>query len=138
MWGRRKGVDLVDTPEMDAFLVKLDHLSETQLLAMRAAWLSGDRRAHEDAWKAVRIFGKRHGLTKEIGRVRDRALTWSTRGGDSSPYVFGDTSARAGVRRGAGEAIADVAVAMALGNHLDERTHETLMAPWLRVTGGER
>ncbi|MGD0247682.1 MAG: hypothetical protein ABSB75_01375 [Candidatus Limnocylindrales bacterium] len=138
MWGRKRGVNLVDTPEMDAFFARLDRLNEAQLLAMRAAWLSGDRRTHEDAWKAVRIVGKRDGLTKEIGRVRDRALAWSTRGDDACPYAFRDARPWAQAKMGAAEAITDVALAMALGDRLDEQTHRTLMATWLRVTEGER
>ena len=138
MWGRKRGVDLVDTPEMDAFFERLDHLNEAQLLAMRVTWLSGDRRTHEDAWKAIRSVGKRDGLTKEIGRVRDRAMAWVSRDTDLAGYQFFGTSAWTQAKMGAGDAIVDVALATALGDRLDAHAHEILMAPWLRATEGER
>jgi hypothetical protein len=138
MWRRKHGEALADTPEMDAFFVRLDHMNDAQLLAMGAAWLSSDRRAHENAWKKVRSVGKRHGLIREIGRLRERAMAWSTRGDDMSSYGYADTRPWAAARMSAGEAVADIAVAMALGDRLDEKTHKLLMAPWLRVTEGER
>jgi hypothetical protein len=136
MWGRKRGVDLVDTPEMYAFFARLDRLNEAQLMAMRAAWLSGDRRTHEDVWKAIRIVGKRDGLTKEIGRVRDKAMAWATRGTNSVLYTVIDFPRQ--MRIEAGGALVEAALAVALGDRLDAQTHEILIAPWLRVTEGER
>jgi hypothetical protein len=137
MWGRKRGVDLVDTPEMDALFARLDRLNEAQLLAMRVAWLSGDRRTHEEAWKAIRIVGKRDGLTKEIDRVRDKAMVWVSRDTALAGYQFFGTSAWVQAKMGAGDAIVDVALATALGSRLDAPCRDVLIRPWLRVTKGE-
>jgi len=61
MWGRRSGVNLLDTDEMAAFFERLDHLNQEQLLALRAAWRSTSREAHEEAWAAVRAVGAARG-----------------------------------------------------------------------------
>jgi hypothetical protein len=133
MWGRRRSVDLVDTPEMDAFFARLERLNDAQLMGLRAAWHSTDRRAHEAAWEAVRRVGIGEGLAQEIERVRDRALDWSARG-DPRVVYEGREIAREQARVDAGEALVDVALATALGDRLDEKSRETLMAPWLRIT----
>jgi hypothetical protein len=135
MWGRRRGVNLVDTPEMDAFFERLDHLSREQLLALDAAWHSTTRREHEQAWAAVRAAGDRAGLGAEIGRIRNKAMAWSTRGSNSVPYYrVNDDEAWLQVKMGAGEAIVDAALAVALGSRLDPATRDTLLGPWLRAT----
>jgi hypothetical protein len=135
MWGRRRGIDLIDTPEMDAFFERLDHLNREQLLALQAAWHATPRSEHEEAWAAVHAVGDRTALSKEIGRVRDKALAWSTRGSNSVPYYrVNDDEAWLQVKMGAGEAIVDAALAVALGDRLDAATRDVLLGPWLRAT----
>ena len=135
MFGRRRGVNLVDTPEIDAFFDRLDRMNGEQLLAMQAAWQSTPRREHEQAWAAIRAVGDRVGLSKEIGRVRNKALAWSTRGSNSVPYYrVNDDESWLQVKMEAGEAIVDAALAVALGDRLDAETKDTLLAPWLRAT----
>jgi hypothetical protein len=133
MWGRRRGVNLLDTPEMALFFERLDRLNKVQLLAMRAAWQSMNHREHEEAWAAVREVGVRDGLTKEIDRVRDKAMTWVLRGTNSLPY-WGDNDNRQFVKGEAREAVVDAALAVALGSRLDAHTHEILVEPWLRAS----
>ena len=135
MFGRRRGVNLVDTPEMDAFFERLEHLNREQLMALDAAWHSTARREHEEAWAAVRGAAARTGVDKEIGRVRNKAMAWSTRGSNSVPYYrVNDDEAWLQVKMGAGEAIVDAALAVALGDRLDAATSDTLLGPWLRAT----
>ena len=135
MWGRRKGPNLVDTDELDAFFDRLDRMNLPQFLSLRAAWQSIDHRAHEDAWTSVRALGASQGLTGEIGRVRDKALGWATRGSNSVPYYrINDDTTWQQVKMEAGEAIVDAALAVALGSRLDAEAHDTLIAPWLRAT----
>jgi hypothetical protein len=103
---------------------------------MRAAWQAVGRQAHEDSWTAVRVAGAREGLTREIDRVRDKAIAWATRGSDSVPYNRpNDTESWLQVKTEASEAIVDAALALALGDRLDAATHEVLIGPWLRATG---
>jgi hypothetical protein len=134
MWGRRRGANLVDTEAMEDFFEQLDHLNKEQLLSMRAAWRSANRQMHEDAWTAVRVIGARDGLSKEIDRVRKKAMTWSTRGSDAFPYTLNVDLVWQQVKMEAEEAIVDAALAMALGGRLDQQSHDILMEPWLRAT----
>jgi hypothetical protein len=133
MFGRRKGPDLVDTDELDAFFDQLDRLTQIQLLAMQAAWKSIAREEHESAWVAVRAAGASGGLAKEIDRVRDKAMAWALRGENSIPY-WGDNDNHVRVKREAEEAVVDAALAVALGSRLDADAHDTLIGPWLRAT----
>ena len=133
MWRRRSGVDLLDTQEMDDFFEKLDHLNETQLLGMRATWQSTDGAAHQEAWAAVRAVGVAQGLTREIDRVRDKALGWASRGSNVVPYTFTDQTTWLQIKMEAGEAIVDAALAVALGDRLDEASRSVLIEPWRRA-----
>ncbi len=133
MWGRRREVNLVDTPEMEVFFERLDHLNELQLLAMRAAWHAIRREEHEAAWTAVREIGSRDGLAGEIDRVRDKAMAWAQRGNNSIPY-WGDNDDQLRVKGEAREAIVDAALAVALRSRLDGSSREVLLGPWLRAT----
>ena len=109
MWGRGGVVNLLDTAEMAAFFEQLDHLTEDQLLSMRAAWRSTSRESHEEAWTAVRSIGVREGLTREIDRVRNRALRWVSRGSNSIPYRISSDVTWLQIKIEAGEAnVADV------------------------------
>lgn len=137
MFGRRRGTNLVDTPEMDDFFDRLDHFNREQLMALEAAWHSATRPEHEQAWEAVRAVGDRTGLSNEIVRVRNKAMAWSTRGSNSVPYYrVNDDESWLQVKMGAGEAIVDAALAISLGDRLDGATRDTLLGPWLRATEG--
>ena len=134
MRGRRGRVNLVDTEEMAAFFEQLDHLNLEQLRVMRAAWRSTSREAHEDAWTTVRSIGAREGLTREIDRVRNRALAWASRGSNTIPYRISDDVTWMETKIEAGEAIVDAALAVALGSRLDADCRNVLIGPWLRAT----
>jgi hypothetical protein len=82
----------------------------------------------------VRVIGARDGLSKEIDRVRKKAMTWSTRGSDAFPYTLNVDLVWQQVKMEAEEAIVDAALAMALGGRLDQQSHDILMEPWLRAT----
>ena len=133
MFGRRKGPNLVDTDELDAFFDQLDRLTQVELLAMHASWQAIAREEHESAWAAVRAVGAGEGLAKEIDRVRNKAMAWALRGENSIPY-WGDNDNHVRVKREAEEAIVDAALAVALGSRLDADAHDTLIGPWLRAT----
>jgi hypothetical protein len=133
MWRRRTGADLLDTEEMAAFFARLDHLNQEQLLLISAAWKALSRAEHQEAWAAVRAVGIAQGLTREIDRVRDKALSWSRRG--SNRPLYGNRGDRdwLEVKMDAGEAIVDAALAVALGSRLDEGARNVLIGPWLRA-----
>jgi hypothetical protein len=135
MWGRRRGADLLDTAEMDAFFARLNRMNEVHLLGLRAAWQAIDRREHEDAWTAVRVVGASQGLAREIDRVRKKAIGWTTRGSSTVPYnrMF-DNEGWQQVKMEAGEAIVDAALAVALAGRLDAHSREILIGPWEQVT----
>jgi hypothetical protein len=132
MWGRRRGVNLVDTPELDIFFERLDRMNVEQLLAMRAACHSIPVAEHEKTWAAVRAVGARYAVDEEINRVRQKAMAWSTLGNNGVPYFQTSDIGRLNSRIEAGEAVVDAALAIALGHRLDERTRDALLGPWIR------
>jgi len=132
MWGRKRGVDLLDTPDMDAFFERLDRLNQAEVQAMVAARHSTTPAEHEEAWAAVRAVGVRDGLAKEIDRVRNNALDRVGRGTNSVPYTVIDFARETRIE--AGGAIVDAAIAQALGGRLDRATHDFLAGPWFRAT----
>jgi hypothetical protein len=138
MWGRSKDVDLVDTQELDRFFDRLDRVNMEQLMSMRAAWLSIERQVHEAAWANIREVSQRDDLAGEVDRVKKKAATWSQRGSDSVPYLMEVNSNWLAAKMDAQEAIVDAALAVALGNRLDEAARATLVAPWLRAIDADR
>ena len=132
MWGRQRGVNLVDTPELDGFFERLDRMNVEQLLAMRAAWHSIPMAEHEKAWATVRSVGARYAIDKEINRVRNKAMAWSTLGNNGLPYFQSSDVGRLQSRIEAGEAVVDAALAIALGDRLDDQTRDALLGPWTR------
>jgi hypothetical protein len=127
----RGRANLLDTDELNAFLESLDHVDRVELLRMGAVWQAVDKPAHEKAWAAVRAIGARDGLSKEIDEIRERAMAWARRGDDGVPYAFGDNDMWAQMKMEAEGAIVDIALGIALGDRLDERTRETLLAAWV-------
>jgi hypothetical protein len=124
----------LDSDELNAYFDALDHLDGVELLRMSAAWRSVTKSTHEEAWAAVRAVGARYGLSKEIDWVRKRAMAWASRGNNSIPYAINDTETWATVKLQAEEAIVDAALAVALGDRLDEQARATLLATWDRAT----
>lgn len=118
----------LDSDELDAFFEALGHADETELLRMRAAWQAVGTSAHEEAWEAVRTVAARDGLTREVGRVRDRAMAWASKGSDLAAYQIANSSMWAQIKLEAEEAIVDIALGIALGDRLDDRTRDTLLA----------
>jgi hypothetical protein len=137
MWRRGRKVELKDSPRLDAFFGALDRLGEVQLLSMRASWMSVGKPAHETAWSAVRAVGARFGLADEIEGVRKRAMAWSSRGHNSIPYRLNNDENWAQVKLEAEEAVVDAALAIALGDRLDEQSRAILLEPWERARTGE-
>jgi hypothetical protein len=127
----RRKPSVLDTDELNAFFDVLDHMGDVELLRMRAAWQAVPKRIHEEVWAAVRAVGARDGLSRDIDRVRKRAMAWVARGSDVVPYALSDSATWAQVKLEAEEAIVDVALGIALGDRLDERMRETLLAAWV-------
>jgi hypothetical protein len=132
MWGRKRGVNLLDTPQMDTFFERLEGMNQAEVQALTVVWHSVSKQQLEDAWLEIRAIGAREALSKEIDRVRDRALDEATRGTNNVPGAVMDLPRQTRIE--AGPAIVDAAVAIALGTRLDPVTRELLMAPWLRAT----
>jgi hypothetical protein len=130
MFNRGRNAGAIDAQTLDAFFEALDHYTEVDLMRMSAAWRAVGAQDHEDSWTVVRTTGARDGFAKEIDAVRRKALDWATRGSDVYPYTLEDSVAWAQVKRDASEAIVDVALAMAFGGRLDDKTRETLLAAW--------
>ena len=119
------------------FLASLSFLNEAQILELVASWEARDVRAHEDAWTQAIACAVANRLTAEMDEARPAAMTWAIRG-KNAPWHDGgrmeDTCRD--IRRGAGPALEDAAVAIVLGNRLDEATRALLMEPWLQAVEG--
>jgi hypothetical protein len=126
------GPHLTDAPAFQDFFEALDHLNDGQLMAMAAAFQGTPRDEHERAWSAVRSVGERDGLAKEIERVRAKALGWASKGSNIVLMVGSgiDDIGWAQMKHEAAEPIVDAALAVALGDRLDEAARGTLLAGW--------
>ncbi len=130
MFHRDRKASPINLDKLEEFFEALDHMGEVELLRMRAVWLSVDRQSHEDAWTAIRVIGARDGFAKEIDRVRKRAVAWATRGNNAIPYRQDNNETWAEIKLEAAEAIVDIALAVAFGDRLDEKTRTVLLTPW--------
>ncbi len=133
---RRTGEGDVDArlDSVEEFLESLDELLDVQLLEIHATWRRTDPRARERAWTAAAAAAARSGLTERLGQVREAATQWATRS-PTGPWLYSfNDMGRADMRRQAAPALADAAVALLLGDHLDEKSGDVLIAPWLRST----
>ena len=131
------GTDPADTDAetLEDFLDSLGFLNESELLGLAASWEARDTRAHEDAWTQAVACAAVSGLTIQMEEARDAALSWATRG-TNVPWPYGRMEDMwLDIRRRAGPALADAAVAMVLGGHLDEAARAVLLAPWLGAAG---
>ena len=122
---------------LDAFVGRLDHLDQTQLLALRAAWHAIPAETHEAAWAAVRGVAKAQRWQADVDEVRDRAMHWATRGDNRPPlyHLAMDDETLNQVRASAAAAIVDAALALALGQWLPRDAHTTLASPWEYAVG---
>ncbi len=122
--------------ELDRFLASLDGLGETDLLNLAAGWNGVDRSARDDAWTAALAAAAKAGLTEAVQKARRSALDWATRGTNFPwPDAGYMENMKAQIRRGAAPALADAAVALALGDRLDPQSADTLLGPWRAVRG---
>jgi len=124
----------LDMARLDAFFDRLDRLNDVQLLSMAAAWHAIDRATHAQAWARVREAGVRDGVSGEIGKVRDMAMSWAARGSNVPPYQVQDEPTWQRKKLEAQEAVVDAALAIALGTRLDHRTSDILLGPWKRAS----
>jgi hypothetical protein len=125
-----------DLPDLDGFLASLDALRETDLLTLAAGWSGADRRAHEDAWTRVVAAAAANGMTDRVRAARQAALDWAIKGTNFPwPDAGYMEDMKLHIRRGAAPALADAAVAIALGDRLDSESADTLLAPWRSLAG---
>ena len=121
---------------VEEFLESLDELLDVQLIEIHATWRGTDPQARERAWTAAAVAAAGSGLTERLGKVREAAIQWATRS-PTGPWLYSfNDMGRADMRRQAAPALADAAVALLLGDLLDEKSGEVLIAPWLRSARG--
>jgi hypothetical protein len=133
MFRRRPRAGPTHQDQLSVYFEALGHLRDADLLRLRAVWKEAGREAHEKAWAEVRAVGERDGLSREIGKVRDRAVAWAQRGTNRPAPFLADDRYWTELKIEASEAIVDAALAIALGDRLDGQTSHILMGPWLSV-----
>jgi len=128
--------DSAEVEALEDFLDSLDLLNEAQLLRIHASWRARDNATYDDAWTAVMAAAAKAGLTGEMEQARDAVLSWATRG-TNKPWPSGGFAEDSWLqmRRQAGPALADAAVAIVLGDRLDREPALVLLAPWLSARG---
>ena len=127
----------LDEAALDRFFAALDHLNETALMVMTAAFHAIPQTEHEAAWAEVRRATEKDGLGKEVQALRDQAMGWSYQGSNvpAMPYSMRSEVEWVTLRRNAAAAVVDAALAVALGERLDEGTRGILLGPWLSAAG---
>jgi hypothetical protein len=122
--------------ELDRFLASLDALDETDLLTLAAGWNGAEKSAHEDAWTRVVAVAAATGMTERVRAARQAALDWAIKGTNFPwPDAGYMEDMKLHIRRGAAPALADAAVAIALGDKLDRESADTLLGPWRSLPG---
>jgi len=132
-----------DTPEaaVDRVFVALGRMNELDLVAMNAAWASGDTELRERAWSKVQAKLRRDPRSRILGEARDRLSTWVSqsyitwRAGANTTQVFvrGGMD-QADLRRGAELPVLDAVAAMLVDEVLDDDEREMLLEPLRLVT----
>ncbi len=122
-------------PELDALIAGLPSLDAGQLFAL-AGEHSADDPAREAAWEAVRQVVKAGHLERDLDGVRADVGTWATHLGSLTGQLIGtgmSDEPLSEARLAAAGAVLDAAVAMLLGDRLEERDRAALMGPWESV-----
>ncbi len=127
----------LDRVAVDRFFAQLARLDQTQLMLLPAMAHSIDPAEHESALREARRAADENGLIAEMQAVRDEAMHWAARGTNVPPLqpIPLDFEMNVTMRMQAAPALADAAVALALGPLLDEGSREILLGPWLAATG---
>jgi hypothetical protein len=132
---RRAGANLLDTKEMTDFFDKLDHLNQEQLLSLAASWEAREKLPHRDALTQAVAAAGELGLTAQMEEARDEAMRWALRG-PSDLWAVTLQDERLQIWRQAAPALADAAVAIALGNRLNDGARALLLEPWVSAVEG--
>ena len=136
--GQSEQDDSIDPGTIEDFFDGLETLNEAQLLRIASAWDARDQQAHEDAWTQAVARAAVGGLTVEMEDARTAAAAWATRGSNAPwPYGLAMEDTWLQMRRQVGPALADAAVAIFLGDALDEAARRTLLGPWLSAVDDE-
>ena len=127
----RRGDEPAET--IDDFLAVLPELRRDQLMVLAAAHRRADP-AREAAWEAARAAIAADGRDAELERLRSLITGWATRPA-STPTQWAEIPMAGGlleqdVRRAAGPALLDAAVALFLGESLGVLDRDALLRPW--------
>jgi hypothetical protein len=125
---------------IEDFFRSLDSLNEGQILGLAAAWEDREKSPYQDAVAQALVCAEESGLTAQLEKARAAVVQWATciasdrwAPGTALP----DARLSLQVRRQAMVALADAAVAIVLGDRLDDASREILLNPWLGAVEGE-
>ena len=121
---------------IDEFLETLPGLRRDQLMVLVAAHSRSDP-ARETAWEAARAAISAEGLEADVDELRSMIIRWASRPANASTQwaeiPMADGLPEQDIRRAAGPALLDAAIAIYLGDALGIADHVALLLPWRRL-----
>ena len=126
---RRTSATPLQTAEIAAFFDQLDRLNQEQLLSLGASWQAREKLPHQDALTQAVAAAGEFGLTAQMEEARDQAVRWALHG-PSDLWAVTLQDERLQLRRQAAPTLADAAVAIALGDRLNDGARALLLEPW--------
>ncbi len=132
-----KGVD----DRVDRLLDTIAHLSDAELVMVRAIWETGDPTLRQQAWAKARAYLRRHPGDKQIDQAEAALTRWinnvgvGSRGiGGLSGSTFSSGLDASGVRQRAVPPILDAVVAFAAESVLTDEERDALLDPLRQVS----
>jgi hypothetical protein len=121
-----------DDPDLDSFLDMIPDLSQTALLAVSAAYASGNAEAREVARARATEIARRSDLEDELERLQGSIAQWASAEHSRSGVYTGQflrDPMLTDLRLQAMPALIDAAAVLLLGDALDDEARVTLLAP---------
>lgn len=132
---RRTSAKPLQTAEISAFFDQLDRLNQEQLLSLAASWQAREILPHQDALTQALAVAGEFGLTAQMEEARDQTVRWALQG-PSDLWAVTLQDERLQLRRQAAPALADAAVAITLGDRLNDGARALLLEPWVNAVEG--
>ena len=126
---------------VDRLLDTVAHLSDAELVMVRAIWETGDPTLRQQAWVKARAFLRRNRAEKQLDEAEAALTRWINNVGVGSRGIGGlsGSSFSSGldasrVRQGAVPPILDAVVAFAAESVLTDEERDALLAPLRQVS----
>jgi hypothetical protein len=137
----RTGSDAIEV-NLDHLFDRVERMTDSELVLLRAVWEQLDAHAREDAWAIVRSVVKRRKRDRLLDDARDRLTRWINNYLSAAAVEYGTLLINPGsgmdassVRRAAIPPLMDAAAAVVAADELNSGLRALLLEP-LTVVGG--